>query len=400
MIDIKTIFLTIAINSFLMSFITYGVANFQKNKDEESNSKGVLDLTFSYAILGIGLILTALKEVFPVIITSGLGSSMMMVSIYLIMQSIVKIKMLENVQLKTFKLILLSYILIQFTLVLFDFPFLLRTIIFSIFSGFFFLMSFFFIKRKNSYIDEDKSTRFANFIIIAGFVGYFVGITFRSLVIIANGDFNINEQSLLAYTTANVVLSLVSFFGFSLISFGFLFLFWQRTQAQLLKISNTDWLTQALNRKAVEQLLNKMYPLAEKEKRLVSFAVIDLDNFKKVNDLYGHAMGDKVLKDFAALSKKIIKKDDLFARFGGEEFLIVFFNKTDDQIKQIMSELLTEFVKINFETNDGIKNFTFSAGISSVPNQRGYEEYYKVIKQADDSLYKAKHSGKNCYVFY
>lgn len=92
--------------------------------------------------------------------------------------------------------------------------------------------------------------------------------------------------------------------------------------------------------------------------------------------------------------------NDFLGRFGGEEFLMVFFDKDEEYVKRAMIKLLKDFEGLEFETNMGARHFTLSAGISSAPNIRGYEDYYELIKQADMSLYNAKHSGKNRFVCY
>ncbi len=403
MIDTKTIMLSMGMTTFLMSFIMYGVVNFQKKGVEEFKRSGVADLMFSYILLGIGFVLTATKTIlheFPIIISSGVGSILMMSSIYLILVAIIKIKNLTNIKIKIYTRVFILYSIVQLFLVFIEAPFLIRTLVFSMFSGLFFFMSFIYLREKKNYIDEDKSTNFANFIMTVGFLGYFISILFRAVIILLSDNWQMRESSLFDSSLPNVILALVNFIGFNLISFGFLFLFWQRTQIELVKNAETDWLTQVLNRRAIESSLNKLYPIAQKQKKSISFVLMDLDNFKKINDIYGHAMGDMVLRDFSLLAKKSLKDNDFLGRFGGEEFLMVFFDKSEDYVREQIAKLLKDFEGINFETNVGVRNFTFSAGISSAPNMRGYEDYYELIKQADMCLYKAKNSGKNCFVCY
>lgn len=150
---------------------------------------------------------------------------------------------------------------------------------------------------------------------------------------------------------------------------------------------NIDSLTGLHNRKYLLEKLSKM--------NKYSLAMIDIDNFKLVNDRYGHTVGDEVLKFLAHFLKSKVRHTDIVARFGGEEFIIVF---SDIDVKQginrldrIREELAKTLIPIP-ENRMGISEIqiTFSAGVV-----KGNKDYESVINKADKLMYKAKENGRN-----
>ncbi|MBU3106358.1 GGDEF domain-containing protein [Clostridium gasigenes] len=150
------------------------------------------------------------------------------------------------------------------------------------------------------------------------------------------------------------------------------------------KIANTDYLTGINTRAYGEKLI-----LDEINKNnKFSMAIIDIDNFKNINDSYGHIFADVILKKIAKKLKESIDSKDIIARFGGEEFIIAFVGKDKDEAKETLDKIRIEVNNIIFKHN---VKASFSAGI---------EEWDKtsidlVIKKADELLYKAKREGKN-----
>ena len=143
-----------------------------------------------------------------------------------------------------------------------------------------------------------------------------------------------------------------------------------------------DSLTGAYNRFYLESELEKLFKVYSQK----SVAMLDIDFFKKVNDTYGHQMGDEVLKYFANLILSNIRKNDLLIRYGGEEFLIFMPNTT----KEEANILLTKIKKLLSSDKKKPIEFTFSAGIADE-----YSYLSEMIKKADERLYKAKKEGRN-----
>ena len=161
---------------------------------------------------------------------------------------------------------------------------------------------------------------------------------------------------------------------------------------ELYEYANTDALTKIRNRRNYFIESKKFLENSILENRYFHILMIDIDNFKKINDSFGHANGDKVLINFSNIVNSIIDKDAIFGRIGGEEFCISFYNKGLNEIIQI-SETIRETCAKSEMIEDGYKiTFTISMGLSSRNNLKDID---KILQKADELLYLAKGSGKN-----
>jgi len=158
-----------------------------------------------------------------------------------------------------------------------------------------------------------------------------------------------------------------------------------------------DSLTGLLNYSAIKEQLEIEISKAIRAGSSLSFAMIDIDNFKLINDTYGHLFGDKILKSLALLLRKRLRKTDFIGRYGGDEFAIILPDTPLLKSISILEELKASFSKINHILNNQKFNFTFSGGIVEFNN---YLNLKDVIHLADQALYEAKNQGKNKIIFY
>lgn len=154
---------------------------------------------------------------------------------------------------------------------------------------------------------------------------------------------------------------------------------------------NTDPLTEIRNRRYLMQYLEKQTAQMGDEKHCA--VLIDLDLFKSVNDTYGHVFGDKVLKQFADTVKKNLGENDLIARFGGEEFMILFGTDNEKEIITTMDTISKEYAI--FSEKEKGKEFTFSAGGALYGKNSSITD---IFTTADKRLYEAKAAGRNMIV--
>lgn len=154
---------------------------------------------------------------------------------------------------------------------------------------------------------------------------------------------------------------------------------------------NTDPLTEIRNRRYLMQYLEKQTAQMGDEKHCA--VLIDLDLFKSVNDTYGHVFGDKVLKQFADTVKKNLGENDLIARFGGEEFMILFGTDNEEEIITTMDTISKEYAI--FSEKEKGKEFTFSAGGALYGKNSSITD---IFTTADKRLYEAKVAGRNMIV--
>lgn len=159
---------------------------------------------------------------------------------------------------------------------------------------------------------------------------------------------------------------------------------------QLESLANTDPLTGIYNRAGMQRRLDTL-ALRDQGLAGVGVLVLDLDHFKALNDRYGHDMGDKVLKTFAALLAMNLRNDDIFARIGGEEFVVVCRRQPVDGVHAFAEKLRQLTGQCTFGGEDGL-GITVSIGGAILAHDEDIED---ALKRADDALYKAKQDGRN-----
>lgn len=155
--------------------------------------------------------------------------------------------------------------------------------------------------------------------------------------------------------------------------------------------ANRDFLTNSYNRRYFFKTGSQLYEKAKANQQALAVAVIDIDHFKKINDTYGHDVGDQILKLFARQLNGMLERF-LVARAGGEEFFVMMPGLNNAQACKLLDEVRGIIANSSIDTEQGPVKATFSAGIS---NQYA-ESLDAQIKAADLSLYEAKESGRNC----
>ena len=153
-----------------------------------------------------------------------------------------------------------------------------------------------------------------------------------------------------------------------------------------------DSLTGLLNHTRIKQHLAQSIMLAKRDNTPVSFAMLDIDHFKKVNDQYGHPVGDRVIKSWAKMLRQRVRKSDVVGRYGGEEFAVVLHGAGLDDAYRIMNRIREDFSQVYHTYEDGIFASTFSCGIAGFP---GLEDPNVVAAKADLALYESKRGGRN-----
>ncbi len=163
--------------------------------------------------------------------------------------------------------------------------------------------------------------------------------------------------------------------------------------------SMTDGLTGVLNRQAFDDALDDMIARSRVMNNEFSLLILDLDNFKSINDTYGHLMGDRVLVAFCQKCRSSIRGDDVLARYGGEEFAIILpganLKNALKKGRQICDVISAARYATSNEQNDDYLSITASIGVTMFKKDDTPET---IVGRADKALYKAKRSGKNCAV--
>jgi diguanylate cyclase (GGDEF)-like protein len=171
----------------------------------------------------------------------------------------------------------------------------------------------------------------------------------------------------------------------------------QKFQKELLDQSRQDFLTKALNRRAFEGIVEGEWSRALRHDHPTSFLIVDIDHFKKVNDQYGHSAGDNVLVDVSSIAQTVLRQEDIWCRYGGEEFAVMLPETGGKEATAIAERLRCVIEQARITTRNGPLKVTVSIGASE--RTSGRTHWGEVLEVADQALYKAKSSGRNCVVF-
>jgi diguanylate cyclase (GGDEF)-like protein/PAS domain S-box-containing protein len=164
-------------------------------------------------------------------------------------------------------------------------------------------------------------------------------------------------------------------------------------EQQLEMLSITDHLTKAYNRVRFMTALETEARRSRRYTAPLSVVMFDIDHFKKINDNYGHDAGDRVLISITELVKNGIRDTDLLARWGGEEFILLFTHTTGPVATEVVERIRGSIETFNFET---IGVITVSFGVTE---HRPGDEPETMLKRVDEALYRAKHQGRNRVVY-
>lgn len=168
-------------------------------------------------------------------------------------------------------------------------------------------------------------------------------------------------------------------------------------EERLQVLSNIDDLTQTYNRRYFMQFGEQELKRAQRYGESFSIALLDMDNFKLINDQCGHLMGDQVLRELSRLFREQIRETDVFARYGGDEFIFLFPKTSKRETQSWVERIYESFagMSVNFE---GLQvQPSFSMGIASFDSTT--RDLDDLLKSADFALYDAKKSGGNKFVF-
>lgn len=166
-----------------------------------------------------------------------------------------------------------------------------------------------------------------------------------------------------------------------------------------LSMALTDSLTGLYNRRYLEVHLQKLLQKNEQSKKTLCVLMMDIDKFKGVNDTYGHGVGDEVLKTFAYRVKDSLRSFDLVARMGGEEFVVILPDVTDDMAQFVAERLRRSIGDKPFNVNIPTGALTVTTSIGGAIIRSGDHTVQSVLERADKCLYAAKNGGRNVTIF-
>jgi two-component system chemotaxis response regulator CheY len=164
---------------------------------------------------------------------------------------------------------------------------------------------------------------------------------------------------------------------------------------RLEEAARTDPLTELPNRRAIEEWAAKQLRGSARHGFPLWVVLGDIDNFKLINDTFGHDAGDIVLKTFAHVLKKNTRGSDICGRLGGDEFLLVISHVDAPDVQKTVNRFREQFAELSFPLQGQSVNVTASFGIAGCPGKEDTHEFSVLVRKADQMLYEAKRSGRN-----
>lgn len=222
--------------------------------------------------------------------------------------------------------------------------------------------------------------RFSANLLLVAFVFYGLALVVRTISTLLNPPQETFSLNLVQSATYLLAFAL-SFFW----SMGFILMVSQRLRNDLMEVATIDVLTRIPNRRATQTFLEKELSRAQRSQTEFTVLLMDIDNFKKVNDRWGHAIGDSVLVKTADLFQSMIRKQDLIGRWGGEEFLMIVPGLCD--ANGLAERVRSEIANATYNHTTAPFHITISIGVVCA---KPSDEIEQILKKADAALYRSK----------
>lgn len=181
--------------------------------------------------------------------------------------------------------------------------------------------------------------------------------------------------------------------GSTIIRFSYSDLIEEQYRSRLYNLATIDALTGLYNKRFIMSKLESQNRIAKRNQRVYSLVLIDIDNFKLINDRYGHPAGDEYLKMFARVVNHVLREQDIGGRFGGEEFIIILPETEQEGALSLTERIRNEIEESKLVYKKNVIQSTISAGVAQFPLHGN--EVTQLIKKVDEAMYQAKIKGKN-----
>jgi diguanylate cyclase (GGDEF)-like protein len=235
-------------------------------------------------------------------------------------------------------------------------------------------------------------------------ISSFTGVAFAglSLILLLRAMLIYQSPSSLYSLYTNIPINPATFIMTCLmqvcVTFGFLLMLNQHLLQEVKRIASRDMLTGAYNRRQFEEEISRLLSRSERTQDHFALMLIDIDNFKFINDNYGHPSGDEVLRRLSQAALKTIRAQDYWARFGGDEFCVLLPSTDAEEALILANRLREAYASITFMFGSKAIKSSISIGIADT-SQVGLN-YHNLLSAADQALYRAKLNGRNQVIFH
>ena len=228
---------------------------------------------------------------------------------------------------------------------------------------------------------------------ILRFFGILVSSFFVNIYLRTNPPIlDINQDYIFILGNANLIIFL--FIGSALIHLYTLSA--SKQHNSLMQYSSIDPLTGLYNRRYLSEYIESLFFNRLQRGQIISLLIIDIDNFKLVNDKYGHTFGDIAIQRISSILKDTIEESDVTARWGGDEFVIISISRNKRELTTLVNEIITKTKNTKITLNETSIAITVTCGGAI---RKENESFSNLFIRADSALYQGKQSGRNKYVF-
>lgn len=381
LLDMKTIFITLVFGHL---FTVLLISAYWKNYQKDSTFN-----TFFLAkcVQAVAWLFLALRGGIPDVLTISLANSLLFLGASLECIAVLKLQQAFPQKIKKFYIIITLFNIVGFHLVILFYNIESARIAFSSIGTALVVMTptYHMIRKKTS----------SKLVKIMGFLYLLVcmSLTARGITaLLSNQEMGLFTESV-SQTISFLTLFLVMIMG----NTGFVLLLKEKADQELVYLATIDELTGILNRRTFLSQSNQCLSVCAKKGLPISLLLFDVDHFKGINDTYGHAVGDRVLRDLSDKIAHYLRKEDLFGRYGGDEFAILLpeINEKDsakfaEMIRQLIDQATNQEIPVRYTLSLGL--------LTIIPDQN--TEWDTLYILCDKALYEAKNKGRNRVVQY
>ncbi len=381
LLDMKTIFITLVFGHL---FTVLLISAYWKNYQKDSTFN-----TFFLAkcVQAVAWLFLALRGGIPDVLTISLANSLLFLGASLECIAVLKLQQAFPQKIKKFYIIITLFNIVGFHLVILFYNIESARIAFSSIGTALVVMTptYHMIRKKTS----------SKLVKIMGFLYLLVcmSLTARGITaLLSNQEMGLFTESV-SQTISFLTLFLVMIMG----NTGFVLLLKEKADQELVYLATIDELTGILNRRTFLSQSNQCLSVCAKKGLPISLLLFDVDHFKGINDTYGHAVGDRVLRDLSDKIAHYLRKEDLFGRYGGDEFAILLpeVNEKDsakfaEMIRQLIDQATNQEIPVRYTLSLGL--------LTIIPDQN--TEWDTLYILCDKALYEAKNKGRNQVVQY
>ncbi|MDI1301722.1 MAG: GGDEF domain-containing protein [bacterium] len=381
MLDIRTMYFLLVMSSILAGFCVFAM-----NMPNKERRRSAIRWGAGNFMVAAGLLLVGLRGIIPLWPSAVLGNSVLCGGFALLYLSFCML--MQKPQKEHHYLVaVIAYSILFQLLVAFDVAVRHRIVLFSLML---IAVSIGIINAAGT--SQNPHTKNARLLMQGFYIIVLVNALSRGLY----AEFFTDNATSIFEPTAVQVLSFISYY-FALIGAGIAYLLMQSGLAynDLAAITNNDLLTGVRNRRNFMEMAERDWALAQRMWRPLSVMVLDLDNFKKINDDFGHQVGDESLRRFGTILNNSVRNVDLVGKYLGEEFCIVMTDTSPDIARHSAERIRRDFEAVEFFVEGRRVPLSVSIGISGMAagDTRSMQQ---LLRAADNALYAAKHAGRNC----